>query len=90
MDVQTEKLSTLKNEWNANWGTLCVMRCNISDENDLKDVFDYLENNDEKTWNGGVDVMVNNAGVIEYTRVIGKIIADRNERKNLQYYRIFA
>ncbi|XP_012165904.1 farnesol dehydrogenase-like isoform X2 [Bombus affinis] len=70
LDVQTEKLSTLKNEWNANWGTLCVMRCNISDENDLKDVFDYLENNDEKTWNGGVDVMVNNAGVIEYTRVI--------------------
>ena len=86
LDVQTEKLSTLTNEWNANWGRICLMRCNISDEKDLKSAFDYLENNVEESWNGGVDIMVNNAGVIEYTRVIGKIIVDRNERKNLQYF----
>ncbi|XP_060811165.1 farnesol dehydrogenase-like isoform X1 [Bombus pascuorum] len=70
LDVQTEKLSTLTNEWNANWGRICLMRCNISDEKDLKSAFDYLENNVEESWNGGVDIMVNNAGVIEYTRVI--------------------
>ncbi|XP_050477682.1 farnesol dehydrogenase-like isoform X2 [Bombus huntii] len=66
LDVQTEKLSTLTDGWNANWGKICLMRCDICDEKDLKSAFDYVE----ESWNGGVDIMVNNAGVIEYTRVI--------------------
>lgn len=70
LDVDEEKLEAAKVEW-MQWeprGNYCVMRCDVSDEKDLTDAFSFLET----TWNGGVDVMINNAGVIEYSRVIGK------------------
>ncbi|XP_043528569.1 farnesol dehydrogenase-like isoform X2 [Frieseomelitta varia] len=70
LDVQSDKLSTLTNKWEQlkERGNLCVRRCNVSNEQDLDNAFSFVENTDE--WNRGVDIMVNNAGVIEYTRVI--------------------
>ncbi|KOC67087.1 Dehydrogenase/reductase SDR family member 11 [Habropoda laboriosa] len=44
----------------------CGVRCDVSNETDLENAFACAEN----ICNGGVDIMVNNAGVIEYTRVI--------------------
>lgn len=70
LDVRSDKLSTLANEWQQlkERGNLCVRRCNVSNEQELEEAFSFVENTNE--WNRGVDIMVNNVGVIEYTRVI--------------------
>ncbi|CAD1479988.1 unnamed protein product, partial [Heterotrigona itama] len=70
LDVQADKLSALSVEWKqlSQPGNLCVKHCNVSNEQDLDNAFSFVENTNE--WNSGVDIMVNNAGVIEYTRVI--------------------
>lgn len=80
LDVNTEKLSLLNHEWMQLEGSnkLCIMRCNISNEKDLERAFSFMETE----WNSGVDIMVNNAGVIELSRIIGKIIHNNcNEKK---------
>lgn len=84
LDVNTEKLSLLNHEWMQLEGSnkLCIMRCNISNEKDLERAFSFMETE----WNSGVDIMVNNAGVIELSRIIGKIIHNNcNERKKKQH-----
>lgn len=81
LDVQSVKLSSLIDETKQlrEQGNLCVTRCNVSDEHDLDKAFSFVENSNE--WNCGVDIMVNNAGVINYTRVIGKTLDMHNLKK---------
>ncbi|XP_006612524.1 farnesol dehydrogenase-like isoform X2 [Apis dorsata] len=68
LDVNTEKLSLLNHEWMQFEGCnkLCIMRCDTSNEKDLERCFSFVETE----WNSGVDIMVNNAEVIELSRII--------------------
>lgn len=69
LDVKTKELMSLTNELKLEkGGSLCVMPCDVADEKQLDKAFLYTQS----TWTHGVDIMVNNAGVVDYTRVIGK------------------
>ncbi|CAK9829262.1 Farnesol dehydrogenase [Anthophora retusa] len=71
LDVNSEVLKfPLEQQFNA---TYCGFRCDVSNETDLEYAFSCVN-----TVFGGVDIMVNNAGVIEYTRVI------ESERKTFE------
>lgn len=76
LDIQAEKLSLASSKWSERLegqGKLCVMPCDVTDETDVSRAFSFVVDK----WNG-VDIMVNNAGVIEYSRVIGKTGASWN------------
>lgn len=68
VDIQEEKLAALLSEVSTlnTSGRLCTMYCDLSKAEDIDKVFAHIE----KTY-GGVDIMVNNAGIINYSRVIG-------------------
>lgn len=67
LDVQKEKLAKLDAECKreAFPGTLHTICCDISCEDKIDAAFSHIETL------GGVDIMVNNAGVCEYSRIIG-------------------
>lgn len=68
LDIETEKLSLIASKLEPhNPVKFCVKRCDVSNEEDVEDAFRYA-----RDFFHGVDIMVNSAGVIEYTRVIGK------------------
>lgn len=70
LDVQKERLAELDAECKRVGfpGTLHTVYCDVSRENDVDAAFSRIETL------GGVDIMVNNAGVCDYSRVIGMII----------------
>ncbi|XP_017753491.1 PREDICTED: farnesol dehydrogenase-like [Eufriesea mexicana] len=66
LDVKTEGLSSLSHQVKLGPSTkLHVMPCDVTNQDHLDQAFQYAES----TWNG-VDIMVNNAGVFDNTRVI--------------------
>lgn len=66
LDIETEKLSLIASKLEPhNPVKFCVKRCDVSNEEDVEDAFRYA-----RDFFHGVDIMVNSAGVIEYTRVI--------------------
>ncbi|XP_053970289.1 farnesol dehydrogenase-like [Hylaeus anthracinus] len=67
LDIQAEKLLLASTKWEqiVERGEFCILDCDISEEKDVERAFTLAQTN----W-GGVDIMVNNAGVINYTRVI--------------------
>lgn len=70
LDVQKERLAELDAECKRVGfpGMLHTVCCDVSLEDEIDAAFSYVETL------GGVDIMVNNAGVCEYTRIIGMII----------------
>lgn len=71
LDIQKEGLVKLdaKCRQEGFRGTLHTIRCDVSREDDIDAAFSHVETL------GGVDIMVNNAGVCEYSRVIGMTIS---------------
>lgn len=69
LDVQKERLAKLDAECKREGfpGTLHAIYCDITREDEIDEAFSHIETL------GGVDIMVNNAGVCEYSRVIGMI-----------------
>ncbi|XP_011135636.1 farnesol dehydrogenase isoform X1 [Harpegnathos saltator] len=67
VDIQEEKLADLHAHKSSqrNLGVLHTRHCDISNEQDIERVFKHIE----ETYDG-VDIMVNNAGVSNYNRVI--------------------
>lgn len=67
LDIQAEKLLLASSKWEqlVERGKFCILACDVSEENDVERAFSLVRTN----W-GGVDIMVNNVGVIVYTRVI--------------------
>lgn len=70
LDVQKERLAKLDGECRREGfpGTLHTICCDISAEDEIDAAFSHIE------ILGGVDIMVNNAGICEYSRIIGIII----------------
>lgn len=68
LDINIQKLSDASLEWKqlAEHGKYYSMRCDVTNKEDLEAAFNFME----KEWNSSVDIMVNNAGVVEFTRVI--------------------
>lgn len=68
VDVQKEKLARLLADVTERegFGRLYTMCCDVSKEEDIDKVFAHIED-----VYGGVDIMVNNAGVIDYVRLVG-------------------
>lgn len=68
LDIQRERLTELcaERQQKGYSGTLHPIYCDVSCEDDLDEAFSQIE-----TTLGGVDIMVNNAGVTCYIRVIG-------------------
>ncbi|XP_012525487.1 farnesol dehydrogenase [Monomorium pharaonis] len=66
LDVQKERLAKLDVECKREGfpGTLHTICCDVAREEEIDAAFSYIEAL------GGVDIMVNNAGVVEYSRVI--------------------
>ncbi|XP_032683762.1 farnesol dehydrogenase-like [Odontomachus brunneus] len=66
-DIQKEKLARLLADVTnrEGFGRLYTMCCDMSKEEDIDKVFAHIENA-----YGGVDIMINNAGVIDYTRMV--------------------
>ena len=79
LDIDAPKLSLAPSKW-SKWleggGKLSVIPCDVTNETDVSSAFSYATNN----WTG-VDIMVNNVGVSDYTRVIGKTGAPWNVLK---------
>lgn len=71
VDIQKEKLAELLADVSnqEGFGSLCTMYCDVSKEEDIDRVFASIEQA-----YGGVDIMVNNAGVSNYTRVVGTFV----------------
>jgi len=69
VDVQKERLAKLDEECKQKGfpGTLHVIHCDVSCEDEIDAAFSQIEAL------GGVDIMVNNAGICEYSQVIGMI-----------------
>ncbi|XP_014483128.1 PREDICTED: farnesol dehydrogenase-like [Dinoponera quadriceps] len=67
VDIQKERLTTLLADVsNQNQpGSLHIMYGDVSNEEDINRIFTHIE-----TAHGGVDIMVNNAGITNYVRVI--------------------
>jgi len=67
LDVQKEKLAKLDAECKREGfpGILHTICCDVSREDEINAAFSHIETL------GGVDIMVNNAGVCEYSRIIG-------------------
>ncbi|XP_076245821.1 farnesol dehydrogenase isoform X2 [Calliopsis andreniformis] len=66
VDVRAEKLSLASRKWvELGQGKFYIRHCDVSNEQDVESTFAYAR--DELN---GVDIMVNNAGVIDFTRVI--------------------
>lgn len=70
LDIRYEELLLAARKWEQieHHGNIRCMYCDVSEPDNLEEVFSIVESE----WNG-VDIMVNNAGVVDYTRVIGKI-----------------
>jgi len=70
LDVQIERLAKLEAECKQKGfsGTLHIIYCDVSREDEIDSAFSHIETL------GGVDIMVNNAGICEYSQVIGIII----------------
>lgn len=68
LDVQEERLAKLNADRKREGfpGALYTVCCDVSREDEIDEAFGLIE-----TTLGGVDIMVNNAGVTDYTRVIG-------------------
>ncbi|KAL6442776.1 hypothetical protein ACFW04_002682 [Cataglyphis niger] len=68
IDIMEEKLHELrvKKEQQKLPGILEIIQCNVTFEADLNRAFEQIE-----TKMKGVDIMINNAGCCEYSRVIG-------------------
>ncbi|XP_011698094.1 PREDICTED: dehydrogenase/reductase SDR family member 11-like [Wasmannia auropunctata] len=68
LDIQKERLAKLnaecKQEGSRTLGTLYTICCDINSEDDIKKAFSEVETL------GGVDIMVNNAGIIKRSRII--------------------
>ncbi|EFN86974.1 farnesol dehydrogenase isoform X2 [Harpegnathos saltator] len=71
VDIQEEKLADLHAHKSSqrNLGVLHTRHCDISNEQDIERVFKHIE----ETYDG-VDIMVNNAGVSNYNRVIDRAL----------------
>lgn len=71
LDIQKEKLMRFVEERERKGfpGALYPIHCDVSSEDDVNRAFSQIE-----TKLGGVDIMVNNAGVVNYTRIIGMMI----------------
>lgn len=69
LDIQKERLEKTANEnnKNKNFGKLYPIRCDLSQYDDIQKAFKFVDDN-----MGGVDIMVNNAGICNYSRIIGK------------------
>ncbi|XP_076678717.1 farnesol dehydrogenase isoform X2 [Andrena cerasifolii] len=68
LDIEAKKLSHASFKWKnrvEGQGILCIMPCDVTNETDVSRAFSYAVND----WTG-VDIMVNNVGVTDYTRVI--------------------
>lgn len=70
LDVQKERLAELDAECKRIGfpGTLHTIHCDVTREDDVDAAFSYVETL------GGVDIMVNNAGICDHSRAIGTII----------------
>lgn len=66
VDIAYEKLKSVATNWERlpNRGEYYLKKCDISKEKDVDDVFTFVESL------GGVNIMVNNAGISDLTRVI--------------------
>lgn len=63
-----ERLEELKSKVSkSSRGSLHAVKCDVTNEQEIKDAFAWVEKN-----LGGVDVLVNNAGVIRGTKLIDK------------------
>lgn len=69
-DVQYERLEEKKKTLTTEtWGKLFPVKCDLTNEKEIIDGFNWVRNN-----LGGIDVMVNNAGVTHYSRIIGTLV----------------
>lgn len=64
LDIQYKEIECVKQD--GTFGTLFRMQCNVADKNELKKAFHWVEEH-----LNGVQILVNNAGVIDYTKIIG-------------------
>ncbi|XP_011697947.1 PREDICTED: dehydrogenase/reductase SDR family member 11-like [Wasmannia auropunctata] len=68
LDIQKERLAKLdaecKQEGSRTFGSLHTICCDVNCENDIDAAFLHIETL------GGVDIMVNNAGIIDTSRII--------------------
>ncbi|XP_051166471.1 farnesol dehydrogenase-like [Leptopilina boulardi] len=67
LDIQKERLEKTANETNKNknFGKLHPIRCDLTQYDDIQKAFKFADEN-----MGGVDIMVNNAGICNYSRII--------------------
>jgi len=68
LEIQKERLTKLEEEYKRDniLGKLLSICCDVSIENEIDEAFSTIE----KTF-GGVDIMVNCAGILYFTRIIG-------------------
>jgi NADP+-dependent farnesol dehydrogenase len=59
-------LQTLEKALKSEKGKLYPLKCDISKESEVKEAFKWIKNN-----LGGVDILINNAGVATYNHLIG-------------------
>lgn len=66
VDIAYEKLKSVAENWERlpNRGEYYLKKCDISKEKDVDDVFTFVESL------GGVNIMVNNAGIVDMTRLL--------------------
>jgi len=65
LDKLQELAASVKREFNID---IHPMRCDVEQEENILRIFKWA---DEKL--GGIDVLINNAGVIHYNTIIGKL-----------------
>nr|XP_034173678.1 farnesol dehydrogenase-like [Osmia lignaria] len=67
LDIRFEELLLAARKWEQikHRGNIRCMYCDVSEPTNLEEVFSTIE----REWKG-VDIMVNNAGMVDYTRVI--------------------
>ncbi|XP_015436496.1 PREDICTED: farnesol dehydrogenase-like [Dufourea novaeangliae] len=67
LDIQDEQLEQAASKWAEleNRGTYYTLRCDVTKEEDVDRAFSFVE-----SVAGGLDIMVNNAGITLYARLI--------------------
>ena len=68
---RVEKIRQIADKLKGEKGELYPIECDVEKENDILKVFEWIE----KRF-GGVDVLINNAGVLSREPIIGKSLLD--------------